>query len=288
MSIFIFCHSKAQTSIYHPFPDSNAVWNVSFYCGLGLGFEKYSYTFDGDTSINGITYHKVVIPSIVRQGGCPNHSVGYFACIRHDTASRIVYYIPRGDSVEKILLNFDLQVGDPFVPAFLNGCFYGRDTVASIDSILIGNTFRKRWVLVYGLAIIEGIGYPTGLFEACLSGVPDVGSSMLLCFKENGQVLYSVATDSCNIILATSAIAKELSLTSIFPNPFHSNAILRVDSEYLGSRMTVYNVIGDKIGEYILDSSEYVIKRENLINGVYFYKIENSKNQSVAGKFIVN
>ena len=48
---------NAQTSVYHPFPDSNAIWNCSYLidCLQGCNYEygNFSLIIDGDTLISG-------------------------------------------------------------------------------------------------------------------------------------------------------------------------------------------------------------------------------------------
>ena len=66
-STMLTLFANGQTSVYHPFPDSNAVWNIHFqlYCfANGTGDENYSITISGDTLINSQTYHKLTTPYV--------------------------------------------------------------------------------------------------------------------------------------------------------------------------------------------------------------------------------
>ena len=66
-SLLITTYSFGQTSIYHPFPDSNSGWNYSYYqymCMFGDAREEYSIIIAGDTTINSQTYHKLSIPYV--------------------------------------------------------------------------------------------------------------------------------------------------------------------------------------------------------------------------------
>jgi len=50
---------KAQTNVYHPFPDSNALWREysgGYQCSC---CSDYQYFITGDTIINSFTYHKI-------------------------------------------------------------------------------------------------------------------------------------------------------------------------------------------------------------------------------------
>ena len=54
--------ARGQTNVYHPFPDSNAVWNVQFSAGLLCVYgEQYSYVIAGDTIIGSFLYHKLML-----------------------------------------------------------------------------------------------------------------------------------------------------------------------------------------------------------------------------------
>ena len=109
--------SKAQTSVYHPFPDSAIVWRETL---NGLGFncccsgsvclhdEEYQYFLDGDTLI-GVNVFKKLYKSgtwvdyingpPVCPPWCNNYTLYYsnpffVGGIRQDTAQRRVFYIP--------------------------------------------------------------------------------------------------------------------------------------------------------------------------------------------------
>jgi hypothetical protein len=91
---------KSQTNMYHPFPDSAAFWNIRYgwYYGSSSYKEDYSITFSGDTIINNITYHQLIVPKIqyFANSGPNGYSYGwnsghYAGSIRQDTAIRTVY-----------------------------------------------------------------------------------------------------------------------------------------------------------------------------------------------------
>src|SRR5262245_40876794 len=131
---------KSQTGVYHPFPDSNASWNIQYYDPVSCGscsnwhFEWFSYVLDGDTMINSVTYHKLSVPfvSASDSGCCINHSVGYAGSIRQDIPAKKVYFIPPASSTEQLLYDFNLQVGDT-IKNYPLGC---SAPIASIDSFL--------------------------------------------------------------------------------------------------------------------------------------------------------
>ena len=93
--------ARSQTSVYHPFPDSSALWNFDrdFFCQFFLQYEHYSIQITGDTTISNQTYHRLNTPSITTDN--PNcigwGNIGYRGAIRQDTAMKKVYYVQPTD-----------------------------------------------------------------------------------------------------------------------------------------------------------------------------------------------
>src|ERR1700746_2350414 len=124
---FCFISIKAQSWVYHEFPDSNAVWNVS-YQETGVGFcGEYSYTISNDTIINSVTFKKLNKTgrdfSMTYTSSAPpiwncDHSIStptyynYAGAMREDVLQKKVYYIAMGDTTQQLLYDFNLNVGD--------------------------------------------------------------------------------------------------------------------------------------------------------------------------------
>src|SRR5262245_56270590 len=97
--LLLFCFlfslsAKAQTNVYHPFPDSNAVWNIYFeqyYITIPCTLSEFrnSYIISGDTIIKGLKYHKLWVPYIwgYSCNAFPVYSVaqGYQGSYREDS-----------------------------------------------------------------------------------------------------------------------------------------------------------------------------------------------------------
>src|SRR6187455_930285 len=58
----------AQTSVYHPFPESNAAWNNYYAGSWHICDEEFSFLLSGDTVIANLTYHKIEVPYVLRHG----------------------------------------------------------------------------------------------------------------------------------------------------------------------------------------------------------------------------
>src|SRR5688572_4384490 len=128
--------ANAQTSVYHPFPDSSAMWRQTGYvngfwcCCTGFGpclkEDDYEFFLQGDTSIGSIAYKKIYLTglgvehllyAVSCSPGCSNSDYYYYnneyaGSIRQDTALRKVYFMPPGHVQDTLLYDFDLQVGD--------------------------------------------------------------------------------------------------------------------------------------------------------------------------------
>ncbi len=289
--------SHSQTSVYHPFPDSNANWSIYTFQWAGCFpvsdlYEDYSYVLSGDTMINSLTYHKLVIPFV--QANCSNtaHYSGYQGGIRQDTSTRKVYFVYPNDTMEKLLYDFNLQVGDT-IEGILKSSNPPHDTVISIDSILIGSEYRKRWFInpFYDIYIIEGIGCTYGLIEQSPGlGITDL-ASYSICFSQNGQTLYPNTTTSCEVILNLKNVPENNLSVSVFPNPFHSSTTFTIkgDPGIRNAELKIYNSFGKHISTKIIQGESATIDRKDWTGGIYFYQLLDEKKNGILanGKFII-
>ncbi len=289
--------SRSQTSVYHPFPDSNAVWNVNYYLWQGCLpfsdlYEDYSMVLNGDTTINSMIYHKMTTPCVVSNCSPPVINSVHKGSIRQDTVLRTVYLIPPGDSVEHLLYDFNMQIGDT-IQGFLNPWTGFTDTVESIDSILIGNGYRKRWLTnsCYQIYFIEGIGSTFGVLEKSPGCITDAPSYSLTCFSQNGQTLYPSPTTSCEVILGVKSMPENNFSISVFPNPFHSSTTFTIkgDPGIRNAELKIYNSFGKHISTKIIQGESATIDRKGWTGGIYFYQLLDEKKNGILanGKFII-
>jgi hypothetical protein len=293
-TLFILQLTIAQTNVYHPFPENNAFWNehMNYYCFSGESENDfYSFSFTGDTIFNSLVYHKVSVQQVIHippSDTCMMIFVqtGLRECIRQDSVAKKVYVADLVDTLhaEYILYDFNRQIGDSI----------GTSIVSSIDSILIGANYRKRWNIggcICPYSIIEGIGSTNGIFEIhCNWCAPHSPGYTLNCFIENGIVLYTDGTTACNLIDPVRNISKEMVRLNFSPNPFHSTAVLDFsDAGFKNCTLKICNTIGVLVREEkISDINSYVLHRDRLNNGLYFYELRTSDAGLIGrGKFIV-
>jgi len=147
--------TKAQTSVYHPFPDSNATWCIEWAAGsepeCDNGWRKYE--LNGKISNKWIYIHRIFRYEIFDHVYCmlgnnylqyaTKDTTAYY--IRQDTALRKVLIYD--GLTENVLYDFNLKIGD----TLNNSRVYWADKisntyyiVSSVDSVLINGTYRKR------------------------------------------------------------------------------------------------------------------------------------------------
>jgi hypothetical protein len=239
--------SFGQTSVYHPFPDSNASWNFDFsnyQCPWGDSHEYYSIILTGDTSINGQVYHKFHVPYIefISAGCTQYHQPGYFGAIRNDNANRKVHIYPEYGTEEELLYDFTLQVGDT-VEGHLEYWADEKDTVISIDSVLVGDSYRKRWFINqwYEIYLIEGIGSTFGLIEASPGSIIDAPGYNFLCFRQDGMSQYPNPSVDCDLILSVWEKHMSPAEIDIFPNPTYGKFQITGTKFQINSKLQIQN-----------------------------------------------
>ena len=293
---------NAQTSVYYSFPDSNAVWTIQAQrCCVSncpspptpnpvLDDYNFSYFLQGDTSIGSVAYHKLYKSGSIHSHCAFGNAVDYWSVInttyvgglRQDTALKQVYIYHDTATAECLLYDFSLSVGDTLV----DGCagIPSCATVTSIDSVMIGSTYRKRFNLSsMGYAIIEGIGSTAGLLEPLC---PFEYFGMLVCFSQNGQTLYPDTTTVCEILTKVDEI-NAAAPYFLSPNPFSTSTTLQVGSEFVHSQLFIYNTLGNTVRQQTIQESKVVILRNELSSGIYFFKVVNDKRKTVCGKLII-
>src|ERR1700739_886515 len=212
--VFISLTTRAQFSVYHPFPDSNAYWKESSSSSAipGSFCASYGYTLSGDTLINGKVHHKLYHVGGYYSSGTIcwstlSHSRSFYGAIREDSMKRVYLCCITGSTTkDSLLYDFNLKVGDT-LKQFNSQVVISY--VHSIDSIMVDGAYRKQFVISSNAAqphqiidsIIEGIGSLQGLVEP-IAPVFEY-ACWLNCFRQNGNiVLYlnpGAFDDSCQV-----------------------------------------------------------------------------------------
>lgn len=280
-----------QANTYYPFPTSTAVWNfnVQAVCtSSGSTVEDYSIIINGDTTINSLTYHKLYTPFVQRNvsGICAVANDGYKGAIREDVTNKKVYIIWPQETTDFILYDFNLQVGDTITGALqMSGVV---DTVISIDSALVGNTYRKRWNInsCYNISIIEGIGSTFGLIEKSPGCFTDFADFSLTCFQQGSQTTFPNTSSNCQTITSTIENTVEKQEIAIFPNP--ANGEIQLD--FKGRRIKevqLFNILGELI-DVRQATNTNLMRIDNLPTGTVIVVTIDEGNQRTYHKIIIS
>jgi len=285
--------AKSQTFVYHPFPEINATWNVNMSQGMcfmgGFLSEDYSIIISGDTIIENMVYQKLTSPFVQSNytGGCTQVNYpGYKGAFRQDVTNRKVYYVPPSHLTEQLLYDFTMEVGDT-VKGYLESFNYPLDIVTEIDSVLVGDNYRKRWFInpCYQIYLIEGIGSTFGLLQPSPGCFTDMDYFSLTCFNQNGQSLYPDPFAECQLITSTNDIDANSDALLVFPNP--SNGSFTVE---FNQPIDILEVrLSDMIGNIVFQtqiSNQNKINIDNLPSGAYILTIIKKEKRTTIRKII--
>ena len=275
-----------QTSTYHPLPDSLASWNITNKgsCVVGDITEHYTIEMTGDTIINTNSYHKLEVFFVDSTyiGFCNKiDRVGYQAAIREDTAQRKAYIVLPDSSDEQLLYDFNLTVGDT-VKGYLS---LTNDTVISIDSVLVNNSYHKRWYLnaPYSVYLVEGVGTNYGLIQP-FSNIPDQTDYSINCMNVNGITIYPDTLNNCQRITSIEKVNLGSNPYNVYPNP--SSGLITIALNKQGIKtLLLWSAAGKVVRE--LSTAKKEIQLNDLESRVYFLSIIDSNNISENKKVIV-
>jgi hypothetical protein len=303
--------STAQTNVFHPMPDSNAIWHEILSTGTYVDGDNpcfdcmdYQYQIIGDTIVGSNTHHKLYRVgygyNYTSQNGCSQqlnciwtNTDYYLGCFREDTAARKDYYIYPADTTESLLYDFTLNVGDT-----LRISIHGPQqtgVVQKIDSIMVGTDYRKRWILdtsdvEYIATFIEGIGNTLGLL-ANFSYFEQ--NQHLLCFTQNTITLYhdSLSGDpfnpssNCTLTVGIKELSKDKINMTIIPNPATTSITIHSTMSIINYQLSIEDVLGNKIYQQTITSNDTQIDVSTWSEGVYFYEVRGA-NDVARGKFV--
>ncbi len=201
-SITLYAHK------YIPMLVKGNTWNVLHY-GYDYRLTQV-FKVSSDTFINNIQYYK-----IISAYDSLSNNWNLAGLMREDTVAQTVYFRSLDSTAKDIVYyNFNVKINDIIKLTLLDSIpheigYYAFNLVTSIDSIQIGNFYRKKVTVINsngfcedtscsgdsigGYTWIEGIGGMSGLLES--SVLPTVADlRQLQCFYKNDSLEYKVDT----------------------------------------------------------------------------------------------
>lgn len=262
-------------------------------------------TIQGDTIIGGMLYWKLFTiyhteTTVDPPGPQPplnilsQSSVGP-SFIRYDGSQKRVYYRPSVDSTEKIIYDFNLQVGD--ILPLQESISFGVKLVDSIETVPLFGTTLKKFYTTEGLGgaiyqenyILEGMGGSNGLtyfqpMYVLVSG--GIFTTQLVCFQ-NGDDTYAPLTGECPLLelVSTKDKADESLTVLVSPNPTQGDFSVSVAEGLLGANFMVTDCLGRRVQSSVL--GEQVSFASLPTPGIYFWQIEKQGRLVGSGKIVV-
>lgn len=268
-----FAPAKSQSYTYAPFPVNNFVWEgYTYFSAQSQSWVEYwTYSNQGDTVVNGITYHKIASGTFTRE----------------DSLMRVYLSSNLFSANEKLLYDFSLSVGDTLLS--------GQTTfvIDSVDTITYYNTIRKtlysHWIngALRGNDVwIEGIGSnrgPLGVWHM-YSGP---GHNSVLCSaKENNDIKFQRNDGVSNNCSHFSGL-DEISL-SLYPNPV-ANAITISSENSAELDVFIYDAMGNNLfTQKNVESFPYRVSISHFPKGCYVLKVMNKIGTTTCRRFIVD
>lgn len=304
ISVSIFCLISiiVEGQTYHPLIKSNKFWTLldldpTALCYTTGGRQQY---FFGDTIIQIKTYQKIASCDVISlcqcglfchpfavdtTGNCANGGfISSTQFMREDTLNRKVYLIDLAiDTVEHLLFDFSLNVGDTFsTPFTTQGA--GTLTVDSIGQYPLMIGYGKIFYLHNGFYYIESIGDVGGLTNIQLvqSGGTSTG---LTCVRDDGNYIYSTSNWECFGVVG-------LNENSNSDVPFTIHQVgksfkININDKQQEALLRLFDSSGRIVYSTILSKSESSVSLDGFQSGLYVYCLSEGL-QSLRGKIILN
>lgn len=285
--------TRAQTNVYHPFPDKNAVWIqmvIQPWPSPPIYYITYLHPFRDDTIINTKTYIKVFRNSNGNGGA-------YRGAYRSDISGK-VYFVPKDSVNEYLLFDFSKNAGDtiynvlaldyPFVTL--------KNLVVSSTTYVTVGPYQLKVLFLGNYTWVEKIGCLGGGLDNLGCGVP----SKLICMSANDTVYYEphylgdcifsfpyrYDTTACSFFTGITQHLLKNSI-EIFPNPTSDKiTIENLPEEKMILNIT--NVFGQKIYyTQIQNTNSFSLSLNELNEGIYFLSIYSVQNGFLLNKKII-
>lgn len=291
--LFVTFNYCAKSQLNHFLPDSNGYISIS----------PYKFLFEGDTVIKNLKYKKVLYQA---GDSSVNFNLAYyFAAVREDTLNEKIYCIQTDDGVERVIANFNVNVGDTvsifsYWPSLYEAT---EDTVVitSVDYVLINGQAHKqvtidskyRFSKTDGVTEtwIEGIGSSFGLFfPKGNRGIVDGGEeTRLLCIHQDDVLIYQTnISPECYLDFFPEKIKKEyIGSLDIYPTIVIDKLIIR-NNKF--SKNTYYQILNNN-GQLLINNKliDTILDLSKLENGSYIILINDiENNKRYSNKFIKN
>jgi Secretion system C-terminal sorting domain len=274
-----FLVQKTFSQTYIPMLN-NSSWNVKISSQTG---PEYRWIEQGtDVVIGSFTYKKFIDFNTEE------------IYVREDIITKRVYR--RINNSDVLMCDFSLQVGNTI--ALGNGYLY---SVFSISNINVNGGQRRKFTLTSQSnpflsteSWIEGVGNEHHPIRPIFELPTDPVYNVYCSYQNNVSVFnFGLASGGTSTTCPTPTLSIEnQNLTEqkikIYPNPFKTEITLKSEFNLENVSLELFNSIGQKVKEIEnINTNEIILKRENLINGIYLLVLKQNKKIIETKKVII-
>ncbi len=275
-----------------PIPaDTTSQWSISRGYNDGVCANWYNSIYYVDDTImhNGNVFYKILesgefYQEVINPPGPCNETYLYEGVYRGAVRTENGKTYELIGQEEYLLMDFTLNVGDT-----LFSCISPGLVIGSIDSVLVGAEYRKRFNFTNGDIcnwMIEGIGHEAGLFEP-MSLILEFASEFH-CYGENNIPLFGDM--DCILNVGLEDFSTQNYNVSIYPNPTSGKLIINA-SELTNTIKSYF--LTDIYGKMILQKN-FDVNNNNIFEidlskyktGRYFIRLD-AENQGIIFRKII-
>lgn len=281
--------SKAQSWVYHPLPNDSLVWLEHYQDWEGT-YHYYVKEMLGDTTIGSYTYKKLFQSSWwASPVYVPPVYVYYTGAVRQDVPNKRVYEI-NTFGVETLLYDFNKVVGDTM--AILEIPVTDTLYVQSIDSVLVGTSYHKRFNLISSIGfgapspLVEGVGNEAGFGNWYTYGF-EFGNNLWCFSHQNVQLFPNGSSMSCHLTVGIAELSGDKIKIEVMPNPTAGQVNLTVGCH------DTFSLELQELSGKVLERRENQSNVESSIDlsaypaGIYLIRlINNTTGDSVSKKVV--
>jgi phosphatidylserine decarboxylase len=298
-ALFFSIIITAEAKSHYPLQPTS-VWRVDSVDARWKIVENTRYFFNGDTLIGNVNFFKLYKSGVAQYDKPFYYDNVYVGAVRDENDK--IFFIKKKKTVETLLFNFNLNVGDTIKSQIGKG-----KIIISIDTLQNGRRVfyhnRDHYNLGY---FVEGIGSNGGLFSTGSSFITLHSGQLanyLICYSENNSLVFESEmgrVSNCEIVNTNRKF------------PVDPTSIWRIDcdSDYYVSPYSAryqYYIKGDttvnqvpynklyKAGFYLAPGDDGVFKSSYRgaeyigalrdYNGKYFFVEKGSNNEKVMYDF---
>lgn len=272
------------------FGDSSTEWSIITQTSCRSSHSTHFYDSKPfhpreDTVIKGKTYIHIIAWDI-------DAPISQYYFLREDTTLGKVWLYTAVDTIERLVMNLGLNIGDTFqVKGRNDNLNFVADSVYYVDNLkhirLTGeHTFCQK--IGERFTFIEGTGTSAGLFYPNRWSKEDSINTYLLCHDKDKIKAYdnNYLSGKC-LILSVNEEVKSFSNLKIYPNPINNVGIISFENKER-SKVTfaIYDVAGKCLYQSQCSEGHLQFQTDILQKGIFFYTLQSQDGKSASGKLI--